>query len=143
MKRFWSKVDIKGSDECWEWQAGLSSTGYGVFCFKYALYGSHQMSFALSYGFDPKGSGWLVCHTCENNRACCNPRHLYLGTYKTNAQDAAKQGRSSRQIITHEQRKDIIKAYQDAPSTYGLTKRLASLYGVSNRTITAIAREYY
>ena len=29
--RFWSKVDKKGIDDCWEWQAGIKSTGRGNF----------------------------------------------------------------------------------------------------------------
>src|SRR3990167_9080082 len=30
-KRFWSKVKITNPSECWEWQGGTNSTGYGCF----------------------------------------------------------------------------------------------------------------
>ena len=29
MKRFWDKVDVKGPDDCWEWQDCTGSHGYG------------------------------------------------------------------------------------------------------------------
>jgi len=29
--RFWDKVDKKESDECWNWNAGTQSKGYGSF----------------------------------------------------------------------------------------------------------------
>gem|GEM_PF-6576504 len=31
--RFWSKVDIRGPNDCWEWQAKRHPRGYGVFWF--------------------------------------------------------------------------------------------------------------
>lgn len=31
VSRFWSRVDVLGKDECWEWKRGTTSDGYGVF----------------------------------------------------------------------------------------------------------------
>lgn len=31
MDRFWSKVDVQGPDDCWEWQASLRTDGGGQF----------------------------------------------------------------------------------------------------------------
>ena len=68
-KRFWSKVKLSGFDDCWLWTASISKNGYG--------------SFGLN--------GKMILHTCDV-RACCNPRHLYLGDVKQNTKDMMDRG---------------------------------------------------
>lgn len=36
----------------------------------------------------------LVCHTCDNP-LCCNPKHLFLGSHKDNAEDASRKDRTN------------------------------------------------
>lgn len=31
LERFWTKVDVRGPDECWPWLAAITD-GYGRFC---------------------------------------------------------------------------------------------------------------
>jgi hypothetical protein len=80
IKRFWSKVDKRSDDECWNWLP-ITSTEYGVFWLGWENSGNvnaHQVSYFLHYNVDPRG-GKHVHHTCENKK-CVNPLHLTLMT---------------------------------------------------------------
>ncbi len=87
--RFWEKVDVKSDSECWNWNAGVVSSGYGVICIKYLNYCAHRISYYIHYKKDP--GELLVCHEC-NNKLCVNPQHLFLGTQQDNVQHAFDTG---------------------------------------------------
>lgn len=83
-ERFWSKVDIRGDDECWEWLAGKDKNGYGIIQLNGRSVKAHRIAYLLRYGLID--NNLLVCHKC-NNRSCENPAHLYQGTPQDNATD--------------------------------------------------------
>ena len=89
--RYWSKVIIKDSGDCWIWAGHQNDTGYGFFDVDDTYFRVHRVSFFLAYG-DPKQ--YLVCHSCDN-RLCCNPEHLFIGTDKDNMLDRDKKLRVS------------------------------------------------
>jgi hypothetical protein len=90
-ERFWSKVQITSREECWPWSGTKAGIGYGYFSA-----GSGPMIGAHRYVLLSRGvripDGMFVCHRCDNP-ACCNPRHLYLGTPKDNTHDMIARGR--------------------------------------------------
>ena len=105
IKRFWSKVDKKGEDECWAWN-GAKTDGN----LNYGLIGSgiyvknskggktsfnlraHRISYVLHKEDIPDKI--FVCHHCDNPE-CTNPKHLFLGTAKDNNLDMANKKRAA------------------------------------------------
>lgn len=89
---FWSKVQIKGANECWLWIAGKFRGGYGGFSVDRHTKKAHRIALMLS-GVDVPDSS-LVCHRCDNP-SCVNPDHLFVGTSKDNTQDMIRKGRKA------------------------------------------------
>lgn len=90
--RFWSKVDK--TEYCWNWKASKSSGGYGQIMLKRngksKLLRAHRCSYYIFY--KQLETKMFVCHSCDNP-SCINPKHLFLGTAKDNAQDMARKNR--------------------------------------------------
>lgn len=96
--RFWSKVGFTANpNKCWEWQAYRNPRGYGSFGLTKTV-GSHAIlahraAWELTYGEIP--DGLFICHHCDN-RACCNPSHLFISTNQDNVNDMVNKGRNSK-----------------------------------------------
>lgn len=86
-KRFWSKVDVRSSNECWNWIGHTINTGYGQFGWRTHRHElAHRAAWILDH-VKPIPDGMWILHLC-GNKLCCNPLHLHLGTRADNVHDA-------------------------------------------------------
>jgi len=89
--RFWSKVDKKCVNECWEW-IGCKAQGYGRIKVYGKLRQASHVSWILARGPIPQGKS--ILHRCDNP-PCVNPKHLFVGTQKDNVKDMIRKGREN------------------------------------------------
>lgn len=89
-RRFWSHVDRRGPDDCWEWTGTRLRSGYGVLSVQGAKLRAPRVSYELALG--PIPDGLWVLHRCDNP-PCVNPLHLFLGSHADNMADMTAKGR--------------------------------------------------
>lgn len=88
------QANVKRVGDCWVWQKSLIK-GYG----QLVIWGNHgakrrahQIAYECFTG-DEIPPGMWVLHSCDN-RACCNPRHLRVGSALDNVRDAISRRRN-------------------------------------------------
>jgi hypothetical protein len=90
------RTNIRRVGECIEWAGDIDAYGYGRISFDGKQRRAHRFAFEVSKGPIPKGLG--VCHTCDNP-PCINPKHLFAGTQKQNADDMVSKGRNRNKVF--------------------------------------------
>lgn len=137
---FWSKVDRVG--ECWLWTGCRDKAGYGQTSYRQKPMRSHRLAWILTYG-DP--GDFHVLHRCDNRR-CCRPDHLFLGTHADNMRDMAEKSRrkgrakgseNGRAKLTQQQANEIRSRYENKKATQ---MTLAAEYGISQFAVSRIVR---
>ncbi len=113
---FWDKVKILTKDECWEWTGPKDKDDYGRTGFstngKGYTYRANRLAHFLANPDDDEHQ--VVCHTCDN-KSCCNPNHLILGSLKENKEHAINRGKISRVKMTWEIVRKIREEYVKNP----------------------------
>jgi len=140
-RRFSSKVKAGKPNECWPWIAKATAKyGYGRMTAGRGRYlRAHQVAWALENGPIPEGS--VVLHSCDNP-ACCNPRHMSIGTQAENMAEARDRKRAAspprHSGETHPMAKLSDSAVAEIRRGGTTLEQAASQFGVSVKTIWRI-----
>jgi hypothetical protein len=140
-RRFWSKVDRRGDDDCWTWLGPTNDTGYGILGFRGKQDRAHRVSYVLSCGEIP--NGLHVLHSCDNP-PCVNPKHLRLGTPADNAQDRAERGRYRNRGLPGEENpnakltQEQVDEMRRLRAAGYLQSTLAEMFGIHQTTVSII-----
>jgi HNH endonuclease len=147
-ERLWAKVDktpgLGPNGDCWEWRGYVHPTGYGQIAIDNTK-GSNTNTNRAAY-MVAKGEitdGLWVLHACDN-RLCCNPDHLWLGTPKENTQDMIAKGRRRKawetlrgeDVLQSKLTEETVRAMRaEPPMTF---KALGEKYGVTAATANKV-----
>jgi hypothetical protein len=137
--RLWEKIDAKGPDDCWPWRGGRGADGYGAIRHLGTSKLAHRVVFELTHKKN-LAPALCVCHHCDN-RLCCNPGHLFLGTVGDNNADRHAKGRSrgGRNNGSSNPRSKITE--EVAAAIYGSSgydKDIAKRFGVNAQLVSSI-----
>ncbi len=129
---FWLKIDKDVPNGCWHWTGtrkkdGPHGQGYGQVSYRKKLHVTHRIAWDLKHGKIKKGL--FVLHKCDN-RICCNPDHLFLGTKKDNTHDMMDKGRQCAKLTP-----DVVAVIRHACKYEIKQKEVAAYFGVSRGLI--------
>ena len=127
------------SGDCWLWTGAVDKNGYGqCHAAKHAqelkVTRSHQLAYVVWVGPIPEEK--IVCHHCDIP-ACCNPEHLYAGTWRSNVQDCLKRGRYRNGAKRKVDYNEVVNYHGKLPC-----KDVATIFNVSYSLICQIWRKH-
>lgn len=91
LERLLNRVVIDNKTNCWLWQGGKNNIGYGMIRDEKRMRTTHRVSYE-EHNQTKIPSHLIVMHGCDTP-ACCNPKHLSLGTRSDNTKDMIQKGR--------------------------------------------------
>lgn len=133
-----AKQDMRSG--CLNWTGFRNPDGYGEMNISRKTSRAHRVAYECHVG--PIPDGLQVCHSCDN-RACINPKHLFLGTNADNMADKMVKGRhgysGGARGVSHPHAKLTNADVAAIRAASGISQReLAARFGVSQVNICFI-----
>lgn len=146
--RFWTHVDKNGPihpydeslGQCWPWIGGMYWGGYGSIRFNGRTYNASRIACMTQYGDIGR---CCALHSCDRP-ACCNPDHLYPGTYSENLIEARDRGRliskkgekNNHAKLTDDLVREIRADFRSGMTRYALSEK----YGICYHTVIRVIK---
>lgn len=93
--------------------------------------GAHRVAFFLTHGYWPA----FACHTCDNV-VCCNPAHIYDGSYASNTQDKVERFRTGRIKLSTEQFSEVMAMRSAGQTIQSIADHFDVHYDTISRAIS-------
>jgi HNH endonuclease len=123
-------------NDCHFWTGARDAAGYGISWSKGKWIRAHRK--VLIDKFGPISKGKVVCHLCDN-KACVNPKHLWIGTPDDNSKDMVRKNRQAKgskagnSKLTEDTVLDIRDCFGNLSS-----RATAALYNISKTNVLDI-----
>lgn len=126
------RLDFRPLSEggCWLWKDGTMH-GYGCFTSNSKTFLVHRVMY--SFHFKDDIEGLFILHKCDN-RLCCNPGHLSLGTHEDNMRDKMNKSRHDK-MLSDEEVIEIRRLGDEGKLTH---EQISKQFGCSRSNITLI-----
>ncbi len=145
-ERVLTKIAVGEEGQCWPWVGAYKSYGYGYLRIGDSKGGkkegvwkdipAHRAAYMVFHGDIP--ADMFVLHSCDN-RGCCNPAHLRLGTLQENSRDMVFRRRGNMiPKLNEDQIREIRKKRSEGKEVH----ELAEEYGVAKSTIYGVVACY-
>ena len=131
-------IEMSSADVCWRWTGtwgGRAADRRPYFMSDGRRTMAYRWVWELVNG--PIPDGQMILHSCDRGGypiGCCNPHHMRLGGVVENAADMTARQRHG---LPH----NVIRAIRRLIDEGKTQSEIASLYGISRESVSAIATE--
>lgn len=132
------QIDMSvGPDKCWEWQGKYNEKARNI----YWSIGNrkvipYRMVYELVHGVTLTTEQQIL-HSCDN-RKCCNPRHMRVGTHQENMNDMKQRERHGLPHNTVRAIRRLGARVDDGGRRAMTDADIGELYGISRRHVNSI-----